>query len=249
LHTAQRLPDRRPRALIADGDHFTRLLVSRHLLSEGFDIGECGDGLEALRCITVSRFDLIVLDGALSGLDGIALCRAIRQGSANLHSAVFIVATSASESDKVLALVNGADDYLIKPLSIREFLARVSAVMRRTERASERSTRSPIERADVRLDPARRQVFVRGRAIACSKQEFDLLYALAASPGIVFSREELLARYWPASAASPLRRGKPETAIRLVDPIVSRLRRKIERQPDVPRMILTVWGVGYKFAE
>ncbi len=207
--------------------------MSRHLLSEGFDIGECGDGLEALRCITASRFDLIVLDGALSGLDGIALCRVIRQGSPNLRSAVFIVATSAAESDKVLALVNGADDYLTKPLRIREFLARVAAVMRRTERAADRSTLSPVERADVRLDPARRQVLVRGRAIACSKQEFDLLYALASSPGIVFSRDEL----------------RPGASIRLVDPIVSRLRRKIEREPDVPRMILTVWGVGYKFAE
>jgi two-component system response regulator ResD len=248
LHSAQRLTDRRPRALIADSDQPTRLLISRHLLSEGFAIGECGDGREVLEHIAVSRFDLIVLDGALPGLDGIALCRAIRQGSANPHSAVFIVAHSPAESDKVLALVNGADDYLTKPLNIREFLARVSAVMRRARRTADRSAQSPIDRADIRLDPAKRQVLVRGRSIACSKQEFDLLYALASSPGVVFSREELLERYWPASAAAALGRERP-AAIRLVDPIISRLRRKLQLDGGAPGLIVTVWGIGYKFAE
>lgn len=226
--------------------------MSRHLLSEGFDIGECRTGLEALDHLTAERFDLVVLDGALPGLDGIALCRAIRHGSVNPNSAVFIVAASGAEADKVLALVNGADDYLTKPLAIREFLARVSAVMRRTGQVCERRPPTPIQRADLRLDPAKRQVLIRGRAIACSKQEFDLLYALASSPGIVFSREELVAKHWPACTASSLRRdglNTGATTTRLVDPIISRLRRKIERQPDVPRLIVTVWGVGYKFAE
>jgi DNA-binding response OmpR family regulator len=240
LHNAQCLPDQPPRALIADAHHPTRHLIARHLFSEGFEIMECGNGREAFEQIAVSRFELIVLDGALSGLDGIALCRAIRQGSANSRSAILIVATSTSESDKVLALVNGADDYLTKPLSIREFLARVSAVMRRTQLAADSNRKDPIAHSDIRLDPSKRQVLVRGSAVACSKQEFDLLYALASSPGIVFSREELVARYW---------RGGPDVEVRLVDPIVSRLRRKIERNPNAPRMILTVWGVGYKFSE
>ena len=250
----------------------TRVLLSRHLVSEGFDVGECSDGRDALEHVLDSRFDLIVVDAALHGLDGIALCRAIRQGSANRHAAIFIVATSAAESDKVLALVNGADDYVTKPLSVREFLARVSAVMRRTAYAAEADVKGPIHRGDLQLDPSKRQVRVRGRAVACSKQEFDLLYALASAPGIVFSREDLLARHWSAFAASPLRRDKsgdaastsalcasadrsplrrdkPSTPIRLVDPIISRLRRKIEERPDSPRLILTVWGVGYKFSE
>ena len=216
-----------------------RRLLSHHLASEGFDVGECGDGREALEHLSDSPFDLVVLDAALRGLDGIALCRAIRQGSANSHAAIFIVAASAAESDKVLALVNGADDYVTKPLSIREFLARVSAVMRRTARATEADVKRPIHRSDIQLDPSTRQVRVRGRVVACSKQEFDLLYALASSPGIVFSREQLLARHWSSFA----------TGIRLVDPIISRLRRKIEHNPDSPQLIITVWGVGYKFAE
>jgi len=230
-------------------------------MPEGFEIFECGDGRDALEQLLTSHYDLIVLDGGLPGLDGIALCRTIRQGSTNPCSAVFIIAASDAESDKVLALVNGADDYLTKPFSMREFLARVSAIMRRAARAGDGRPRDRIERPDIRLDPSKRQVHVRGRAVACSKQEFDLLYALACSPGTVFSREELLARHWPASAASPLRRGKPDdaaspirrdkptAAIRLVDPIISRLRRKIEIDPDSPRVILTVWGVGYKVAE
>jgi two-component system OmpR family response regulator/two-component system alkaline phosphatase synthesis response regulator PhoP len=240
LHGAQRLPEQQPRALIADADRPTRLLIARHLCSEGFATFECGDGRDALEQITASRFDLIVLDGGLSGLDGIALCRAIRQGPANSRSAILIIATSSAESDKVLALVNGADDYLTKPLSIREFLARVSAVLRRTQPPVDDNAKEPIARSDIRLDPSKRQVRVRGSVVACSKQEFDLLYALASSPGIVFRRDELVARYW---------RGGPDAEIRLVDPIISRLRRKIERNPDAPRMILTVWGVGYKFSE
>ena len=241
------MPDRPRRAFIADADQTTRLLLSHHLGSEGFDVGECVDGREALEHLSDSPFDLVVLDASLRGLDGIALCRAIRQGSPNAHAAIFIVAASAAESDKVLALVNGADDYVTKPLSIREFLARVSAVMRRTVRAIEVDAKRPIHRGDVQLDPSKRQVRVRGRAVACSKQEFDLLYALASSPGIVFTREELLARYWSAFAHATVSRS--DSSIRLVDPIISRLRRKIEHEPDSPRLILTVWGVGYKFAE
>ena len=225
---------------MSDADSSTRLLVSHHLFSDGFAIDECVDGREALERVTSVRFDLIVLDAALPGLDGIALCRAIRNGPVNSGAAIFVVARSAAESDKVLALVNGADDYLTKPLGVREFLARVSAVMRRVDRASDWSVQHAIERSDLCLDPSRRQVIVRGQDVACSKQEFNLLYMLAASPGIVFSREALLTRYWPDSGAG---------GIRLVDPIVSRLRRKIEREPDSPQLILTVWGIGYKFAD
>ena len=241
------MPGQRSRALIADGDSQTRIAVSRHLSSEGFDIAECSDGREALECLTTSPFDLIVLDAELSGLDGIALCRVVRQGSVNRHSAVFVIAGSSAESEKVLAFANGADECMSKPLSIREFLARASAVLRRAHRTPERSANRAIDRSGIRLDPAKRQVIVRGRQVVCSKQEFDLLYALMASPGVVFSREELLARCWPAYAKATV--GQRDASVRLVDPIVSRLRRKIEHEPDVPHLIVTVWGIGYKFTE
>jgi DNA-binding response OmpR family regulator len=240
LHGSERLPDIRRRVLIADEDHPTRELLSHHLVSDGFAIDECVDGLDALERLTSSRYDVIVLDASLPGLDGIALCRAIRHGAVNANAAIFVVAGSADESDKVLALANGADDYLTKPLGVHEFLARVSAVLRRVERVADRGGRDAVHRGDLRLDPSRRQVIVRGNPISCSKQEFELLYALASAPGIVFGRKELLARHWP--------QGGPRD-VRLVDPIVSRLRRKIERQPDTPQLILTVWGIGYKFAD
>ncbi len=217
-----------------------RRLVSSHLLSDGFDVIDCDDGRQVLEHVTSSRFDLIVLDGALSGLDGIALCRAIRTGSANARSAILIVATSSAESDKVLALGNGADDYMTKPLSMPEFLARVSAVMRRAYPVMDQNQTAPIDRPDIQLDPSKRQVVVRGSVVACSKQEFDLLYALASSPGIVFTREQLLAQYWRDDRAAD---------VRLVDPIICRLRRKIQRDPHTPQLILTVWGSGYKFME
>jgi len=240
LHGAQRLLRKRRRALVADADLSTRLLISHHLRFEGFDIGECEDGRDALERLSASRFDLIVLDAGLSSLDGIALCRAIRQGSTNPHSAIVVVASSATEAQTVLALVNGADDCMTKPLSIMEFLAKVAAIMRRAEHGHDTRALPSVDRVEIRLDPSRRTVIARGRAVACSKQEFDVLYELAASPGIVFSRETLLARHWAPHAA---------TDVRLVDPIISRLRRKIEREPDAPRMLLTVWGIGYKFAE
>ena len=201
---------------------------------------ECSDGWKALEHVTVARFDLIVLDGALSGFDGIALCRVIRQRSLNAASAIIILADSAAESDTVLAFLNGADACMTKPLSIPEFLARVAAIMRRAQHATEQTVKGPIYRQDIHLDPWKRQVVVRGSVVPCSKQEFGLLYALASSPGVVFTREQLITRYWY---------GRPNPSVRLVDPIISRLRNKIEREPNKPTLIITVWGRGYKFVE
>ena len=238
--TAGRLSETQRRALIADGDLSTRLLLSHHLDLDGFSIHVCTEGREALDRVNESSFELIVVDAALYGLDGVALCRAIRLGDVNPGAAIFVVAASTAESDKVAAFTNGADDYIIKPVAIREFLARVSAVMRRASRPSDRQLPPIVERPNLRVDPSRRRVIVRGQDVGCSRQEFEVLYALASSPGVVFSREELLARHWTSGGLKD---------VRLVDPIVSRLRRKIEHAPDKPKWILTVWGVGYKFAD
>ena len=245
------MPEKRLRALLADADALTRQLLSRHLVAEGFHVNECSAGRDALERLSSARFDLVVLDAALAGLDGIALCRAVRQGSINRHAAIFAIGDSPAESDKILALANGADDYVTKPVSVREFLARVSAVMRRTARLAGHNGRDPVRRGELQLDPSRRQVVVRGRTVPCSKQEFDVIYELASSPGIVFSREDLLERHWrDAQAAAHASEGPSRRdAIRLVDPIISRLRRKLEQQPDRPQLILTVWGIGYKFTD
>ena len=232
------MSQRRPRALIADPDQSTQQLLSQQLGSSGFAIDVCFDGRDALERVIGTPFDLIVLDSALQGVDGITLCRVIRQGTVNRDAAIIVVAAAEGDSDKVLTLIGGADDHLTKPVNARELLARVSTIMRRSQPA-ESQEKDHIKRGDLSLDPARRQVVVRGHLAHLSKQEFELLYDLASSPGIVFTRQDLLVRHWPHTK---------HRDIRLVDPIVSRLRRKIEVEADKPRLILTVWGVGYKFA-
>ncbi len=187
-----------------------------------------------------SPFDVIVLASALPVVDGIALCRVIRQGTVNRDAAVIVVGGSANESETVLTLVSGADDYVTKPVGVREFLARVSSILRRARASREKPASTGIERGELVVDAARRETIVRGRRTRLSKQEFEILYELASAPGIVFSREDLLIRHWE--------RGE-HTDARLVDSIISRLRRKIEADSSRPRLILTVWGVGYKFAE
>jgi DNA-binding response OmpR family regulator len=112
--------------------------------------------------------------------------------------------------------------------------------MRRAHHSTEQNVKGPICRQDIRLDPWKRQVVVRGSVVPCSKQEFGLLYTLASLPGVVFTREQLITRYWY---------GRPNPSVRLIDPIISKLRNKIERDPDKPTLIITVWGRGYKFVE
>jgi DNA-binding response OmpR family regulator len=177
------------------------------------------------------------------GLDGITLCRAIRSQSLNAASAVLMLTAHASESDKVLGLESGADDYVTKPFGVREMVARVGAILRRNERIDTPAyAPSPrhVRSRDVTLDPDRREALVRGRAADLTRQEFDLLYLLAARPGIVFSRAALLTRVWPDDTF---------VTERTVDTVISRLRRKIEPDAQNPELILTAWGVGYKFVD
>ena len=148
-----------------------------------------------------------------------------------------------TESDKVLGLESGADDYITKPFGIREFMARVGVVLRRQKRAAaatDAASGRPLRTHDLTVDPDRREVTVRGESIELTKQEFDLLYLLASRPGIVFSRAALLSKVWG---------GDTYVTDRTVDTVVSRLRRKIERDAQDPDLILTAWGIGYKFAD
>jgi two-component system OmpR family response regulator/two-component system alkaline phosphatase synthesis response regulator PhoP len=209
-----------------------------------------GDGPTALERAEAARFDLLVLDLMLPGLDGLALCRAVRNGRMNRDVPILMLTARREESDKVLGLESGADDYLTKPFGVRELVARARALLRRPPRvqpslqASDSKLQSsgdqPVRIHDVDIDPARRRVRVAGRDVELTDQEFRLLYLLATHAGIVFSREALLGKIW---------RGDTFVTVRSVDTLVKRLRRRIESNPRDPRLLLTVWGVGYKFAD
>jgi DNA-binding response OmpR family regulator len=233
----------RRRLLVVEDEAAIRELLRLHLSLAGFGIEEIADGTTALERARTDKFDLIVLDVMLPGLDGITLCRAIRSQGVNTPTPILMLTARDTESDKVLGLESGADDYLTKPFGIREMLARVGAILRRNDRLEAQATASAVRRVETRdlaLDPERRETVVRGDAVELTKQEFDLLYLLAARPGIVFSRAALLSKVW-----------SDDTYVteRTVDTVVSRLRRKIERDAQDPELILTAWGVGYKFVD
>jgi len=227
------------RVLIVEDEAPIRELMRLHLGLAGFDVAECGTGTAGLERARAEKFDLILLDVMLPGLDGITVCRAIRNQGANAKTAILMVTARDTESDTVLGLESGADDYLAKPFGVRELVARTAALLRRTGR-QEVASAEGVESRDLALDADRREAIVRGAPIELTKQEFDLLYLLASRRGIVFSRTALLAKVW---------QGDTYVTERTVDTVVSRLRRKIERDPQDPELILTAWGVGYKFVD
>jgi two-component system, OmpR family, response regulator len=231
------------RALIVEDESSIREIVRLHLSLAGFETEEVADGYAALKRLRTDRFDLVVLDVMLPGVDGVTLCRALRSGGPNQRAGVVMLTARDTEPEKVIGLESGADDYLTKPFGVRELMARVTAVLRRASgggREPEGDSTGIVTSADVTLDPDRRQARVRGDLVGLTKQEFDILYLLASRRGIVFSRAALIAKVWG---------GDTYVTERTVDSVVSRLRRKIERDPNDPELILTAWGVGYTFAD
>ena len=231
------------RALIVEDEASIREIVRLHLSLAGFETDEVADGHAALDRLRAIRFDLVVLDVMLPGVDGVSVCRVLRSGGLNQRAAVLMLTARDTEPEKVIGLESGADDYLTKPFGIREFMARVTAVLRRVSgdlRQPQSASTGTVTSADVTLDPDRRQARVRGNPVELTKQEFDILYLLASRRGIVFSRAALITKVWG---------GDTYVTERTVDSLVSRLRRKIERDPNDPEMLLTAWGVGYKFAD
>lgn len=233
------------RVLVIEDDTHIRDLIVLHLGLEGLETEAVGDGLDGLARASSQTFDLVVLDLMLPGMDGVSICRAIRREGPNQDVPIMMLTARREESDKVLGLESGADDYLAKPFGIRELVARVRALLRRPRRsqspaeappASER----PVEIHGLQIDPARRRVRARGDEVDLTAQEFRLLFVLATHPGIVFSREALLTRVWPDHTY---------VTERSVDSLVKRLRRRVEHDPANPAIILTVWGSGYKCAD
>jgi len=182
----------------------------------------------------------------IPGLDGVSLCRAVRNGRTNRDVPILMLTARREESEKVVGLESGADDYLTKPFGVRELVARVRALLRRPRQPAANVTTNgeehpqPVRVHGIDIDPARRRVNVLGRDVDLTDQEFRLLHLLATHAGIVFSREALLSRIW---------RGDTFVTVRSVDTLVKRLRRRIESDPANPQLLLTVWGVGYKFAD
>jgi two-component system OmpR family response regulator len=233
------------RVLVVEDEAHIRELIQLHLGLEGLDIEAVGDGQRALMRANSQSFDLIVLDLMLPGLDGISICRAVRREGPNQDVPILMLTARREESDKVLGLESGADDYLAKPFGIREFVARARALLRRPRKSQLQAEAAasgdrPLDIHGLHIDPARRRVRANARDIDLTAQEFRLLLVLASHPGIVFSREALLARVWP---------DQTYVTERSVDSLVKRLRRRIEKDPADPTILLTVWGSGYKFAD
>jgi DNA-binding response OmpR family regulator len=234
----------RPSVLVVEDEGNIRELIALHLRLERMEPIEAGDGTTGLELGRKQRFDLVILDLMLPGLDGVTLCRALRRDSVNADSPILMLTARREESDKVVGLDSGADDYLTKPFGIRELMARVRALLRRSQatlsRSADGAALGPVVYKHIEIDPARRRVRVGNEDVDLTFNEFELLYVLLSAPGIVFSREALLSKVW-----------KDETfvTVRSVDTLVKRLRKKIEQDPAEPTIILTVWGAGYKAAD
>jgi DNA-binding response OmpR family regulator len=239
-----------PRVMVVEDEPNICELVCLHLGLEGYACEAVGDGQEALKRAEAERLDLLVLDVMIPGLDGLSLCRAVRNGRMNHDVPILILTARREEADKVVGLESGADDYLTKPFGVRELVARARALLRRPRaplpagaapEASPAGEAAPAIRVHgIEIDPARRRVRIEGRDVELTDQEFRLLHLLAAHAGIVFSREALLSKIW---------RGDTFVTVRSVDTLVKRLRRRIEADPANPHFLVTVWGVGYKFAD
>jgi DNA-binding response OmpR family regulator len=232
-----------PQVLIVEDEPNIRELVALHLRLEHAEPVEAADGTSGLDLARQRRFDLVILDLMLPGLDGMTVCRAIRRDSANTATPILMLTARREESDKVLGLDSGADDYLTKPFGVRELMARVRALLRRASGRSAAETSDtlrPIQHRHITIDPARRSVRVGTRDVDLTTNEFQLLSVLLSSPGIVFSRETLLNKVW---------KDQTYVTVRSVDTLVKRLRKKIEDDPGEPQIVLTVWGTGYKASE
>jgi DNA-binding response OmpR family regulator len=234
------MPDRPARILLVDDEQSIQTLLSYPLRKEGYEVVQAADGQQALDRFGEDSFDLVVLDLMLPGLDGLEVCRRLRSRS----SVPIIMLTARSEEiDKVLGLELGADDYITKPFSLREFSSRIKATLRRAEmsRLSEAATQeAPLEVGELRIDLPKRSIRLRGQEIQLTYVEFEILATLARAPGRVFTRDMLLNRIWGDSAFRD-----PRT----IDVHIRHLREKLERDAKDPDYLFTVRGVGYRFRD
>jgi DNA-binding response OmpR family regulator len=221
--------------LVVEDEPTIAEVVARYLVRAGYEARIAGGGPEAVAAAAAARPDLVVLDIMLPGFDGLEVMRRIHE-DLDPRVAVILVTAKGEESDRVIGLQRGADDYVVKPFSPAELVARVDAVLRRSrggEEAAERQRFGALE-----IDPAARCVRVGEREVELTQREFDLLLFLARHPGQVFSRDQLMERVWQFSFY---------TDTTTVTVHIRRLRSKVEADPGQPKWIQTVWGVGYRF--
>lgn len=223
--------------LVVDDEPKIIQLARDYLEHAGFDVLTARDGEAALAAIRSAKPDLVVLDLGLPGLDGLDVTRAVRK---DLNVPIIMLTARGEETDKLVGLELGADDYLTKPFSPKELVARVRAVLRRTENAAGGAGVETIRAADVTLDVPRMRVTAGGRPVDVTPTEFQLLAALARQPGRIFTRAQLL---------DAVRGVAFESYERAIDAHIKNIRRKLEPDPREPRYVLTVYGVGYKFAD
>ena len=223
------------KVLVVDDEPTVREVVAGYLRRDGHDVSEAGDGTTALELLDAEPPDLVVLDMMLPGVNGLDVLRRVRAVS---DIPVIMLTARAEESDRVSGLELGADDYVVKPFSPRELAARVNGVLRRTN-GRQADLPSPIVYDNLTIDPMSREVVLDGKVVEMTPKEFEVLAFLAASPRQVFSRAQLLESVWQSSPEWQ----DPAT----VTVHVRRIRNKIEADPEHPRWISTVWGVGYRF--
>jgi DNA-binding response OmpR family regulator len=226
--------------LIVEDDPDIAAMLDLNLRSEGFAVAVEGNAESGLQRLERENYALMLLDLMLPGMDGLELCRIVRRRQDYLP--IIILSAKNAEAHRVLGLELGADDYLVKPFSIPELVARVHAVLRRMEAARQlaQNLSGVIRRGGLQIDPIAREVFLHGKEIALTTREFELLLFFARHPGRVYNRMELLSNVWGYSHD-----GYEHT----VNSHINRLRTKIESNPARPDYVLTVWGVGYKFVD
>jgi DNA-binding response OmpR family regulator len=221
--------------LVVDDEPTIVEVVARYMERAGYETRGAQDGPEALRLARLYRPDLVVLDVMLPGIDGIEVMKRLQEGDGR-RTAVILLTARGEESDRLVGLRDGADDYVVKPFSPAELVARVDAVLRRVSPPADADP-EPIEHGPLRIDPATRGVTLAGEEISLTQREFDLLAYLAAHPGRVFSRDQLMEAVWEYPFF---------TDTSTVTVHVRRLRAKLGDDPSEPRFIETVWGVGYR---
>jgi DNA-binding response OmpR family regulator len=226
--------------LVIEDDENISSAIEEYFSRAGYSVSTASDGIAGIEAAEKNRPDVVVLDLMLPKMDGLAVCKDLRYK--NPQMPILMLTAKDDVVDKVLGLEMGADDYITKPFSLREVEARIKSVLRRTRATATAGGQdeAPIVRGNLRVDPVRREVTIEQRQVELTPKEFDLLRLFAGNPGRVFPRKYLLEKIWDYSY---------EGYDRTIDSHINRLRAKIEQNPDNPQLVLTVWGIGYKFTD